>query len=212
MPKLKPGTIYPTQEEDAAINAGIAADPDSPEWTAEDFAQAKPASQVLPPEIYMALVSGRPRGRPKAEETKVFTAIRLDADILEAFKSDGKGWQTRINEALQEQLSITTCLDERAGVHARFPAPDETTTARTSDEALEAILKNLRKQHMILIHPVASSHLIVKGRIVLADGHSMWVFRTTMRIQPPSENERNVDRRDILQVLVAKGLNCTWVS
>ena len=29
MPKPKPGTIIPTPEENAAINAGIAADPDT---------------------------------------------------------------------------------------------------------------------------------------------------------------------------------------
>lgn len=105
MPKLKTGTIYPTPEEDAAINAGIAADPDNPEWTAEDFARAKPASEMLPPEMYAALVAKRPRGRPKADETKVFTAIRLDADLLETFKSTGKGWQTRVNAALRQYLN-----------------------------------------------------------------------------------------------------------
>jgi uncharacterized protein (DUF4415 family) len=104
MPKLKSGTIIPTPQEDAAINAGIAADPDNPEWDEEAFANAKPASEVLPPEIYAALVAKRPRGRPKASETKVFTAIRLDVDLLEAFKSTGKGWQTRMNAALRMYL------------------------------------------------------------------------------------------------------------
>jgi len=66
---------------------------------------AKPASEVLPPEMYAALVAKRPRGRPKAEATKVFTAIRLDADLLEAFKSSGKGWQTRVNAALRQYLN-----------------------------------------------------------------------------------------------------------
>jgi len=47
----------------------------------------------------------RPRGRPKADETKVFTAIRLDADLLAAFKSTGKGWQTRVNAALRQYIA-----------------------------------------------------------------------------------------------------------
>jgi uncharacterized protein (DUF4415 family) len=97
--------IYvPTPEEEAAINAGIAADPDARELDDEWFAQARPASEVMPPELYAKLVAGRPRGRPKAEETKVFTAIRLDADLLAAFKAGGKGWQTRINAALRDWL------------------------------------------------------------------------------------------------------------
>ena len=104
MPKLKPGTILPTPEEAAAIDAGIAADLDNPELTKEWFANAKPASEMLPPEIYTALVAKR-RGRPKAEETKVFTAIRLDADLLDVFKATGKGWQTRVNAALRQFIS-----------------------------------------------------------------------------------------------------------
>ena len=105
MPKLKPG-IIPTPEEDAAINAGIAADPDSRELDDKWFAQAKPASEAFSPGTYAALVAmKRPRGRPKADETKVFTAIRLDADLLDAFKSTGKGWQTRMNAALRQFIT-----------------------------------------------------------------------------------------------------------
>ena len=106
--KPKSGRIVqmPTPEEEAAINAGIAADPENPEWKGEDFGNTKPAREFFPPETYAALVAmKRPRGRPKANETKVFTAIRLDADLLEAFKSTGKGWQTRINSALRQFIT-----------------------------------------------------------------------------------------------------------
>jgi uncharacterized protein (DUF4415 family) len=105
MPKLKVGHISPTPDEEAAINAGIAADPDARELDAEWFAKAKPASEVLPPDVYATLVAKRPRGRPKAGETKVFTAIRLDADLLETFKATGKGWQTRVNAALRQFIT-----------------------------------------------------------------------------------------------------------
>jgi|RhiMetdeSRZDD1v2_1073273.scaffolds.fasta_scaffold1859395_2 uncharacterized protein (DUF4415 family) len=37
-----------------------------------------------------------PDGRPK-----VHTGIRLDADMLEWFKSQGKGWQSRMNAVLR---------------------------------------------------------------------------------------------------------------
>ena len=40
--------IRPTPEEDAAINAGIAADPDNPEATAEDFARMSPMTEAAP--------------------------------------------------------------------------------------------------------------------------------------------------------------------
>lgn len=103
MPKLKPNHVFVTDQEEAAINAGIAADPDAREWTDEDFASARPAAEFFPPDTYAALVAmKRSRGRPKADVPKVFTAIRLDADVLETFKATGKGWQTRINAALRQ--------------------------------------------------------------------------------------------------------------
>ncbi len=106
MPKLKPGPIIPSHDEAAAINAGIAADPDARELDNEWHKGAKPASEAFAPETYAALVAmKRPRGRPKADETKVFTAIRLDADLLETFKATGKGWQTRVNAALRQYIA-----------------------------------------------------------------------------------------------------------
>lgn len=45
------------------------------------------------------------RGRPVASKTKQATTIRLDPDVLEAFKASGKGWQTRMNDALKEWLA-----------------------------------------------------------------------------------------------------------
>lgn len=45
----------------------------------------------------------RTRG-PQVSPRKVQTAVRYDADIIEAFKSDGPGWQTRMNAALRDWL------------------------------------------------------------------------------------------------------------
>lgn len=97
--------VLPTPEEDKAINAGIASDPDSPEIGDDFFKKAKPAKEFFPPEMYGALKAlKRPRGRPAVENPKVMTAIRLDADVLEAFKATGRGWQTRVNTALREYV------------------------------------------------------------------------------------------------------------
>jgi len=46
-------------------------------------------------------------GRPKSLNPKVSTTIRIDADVLAKFKATGKGWQTRINQALRESLNDT---------------------------------------------------------------------------------------------------------
>ncbi|MFX9273098.1 BrnA antitoxin family protein, partial [Acinetobacter baumannii] len=41
------------------------------------------------------------RGRPRSDNSKQAVSLRVDADVLEWFKSSGAGWQTRINEALR---------------------------------------------------------------------------------------------------------------
>ena len=47
------------------------------------------------------------RGRPKSDMTKVRTTLRLDPDILAAFRSGGPGWQSRINDALRKAAGLT---------------------------------------------------------------------------------------------------------
>ena len=92
--------ILPSPEEDAAISAGIADDPDTFELDQEWFAGAKLTSEVLP----HILENRHPtRGKQKSP-TKQDTHIRLDPDIIEHFKQGGRGWQTRINDSLREMV------------------------------------------------------------------------------------------------------------
>jgi uncharacterized protein (DUF4415 family) len=63
-------------------------DADNPAWT-EDMLGAP--------------VLKRGRG-PQTAPTKVLTSLRLDADILEFFKSQGAGYQSRINAALRKAV------------------------------------------------------------------------------------------------------------
>ncbi len=44
------------------------------------------------------------RGRPRLEQPKISTTLRLDADVIAQFKAKGPKWQTRINDALREWL------------------------------------------------------------------------------------------------------------
>ncbi|MGM0426764.1 MAG: BrnA antitoxin family protein [Thermodesulfobacteriota bacterium] len=43
-------------------------------------------------------------GRPRSTNPKKSTTIRLNAEVLEYFKAQGKGWQTKINDVLQEYV------------------------------------------------------------------------------------------------------------
>jgi uncharacterized protein (DUF4415 family) len=63
------------------------------------------------PELTDAQVAGatvsvgiRPRGRPKSENRKEAISLRVDADVLDAFKSSGEGWQTRMNGILRAAI------------------------------------------------------------------------------------------------------------
>lgn len=96
----------PTSAEDAAINAGIAADPENPEWTDADFAQAKPASEFFDQQTYAGLVALSRRGKrgPQKAPTKERITIRLSQNVVETFRATGEGWQTRMDDALQDWL------------------------------------------------------------------------------------------------------------
>jgi uncharacterized protein (DUF4415 family) len=80
---------------------------ENPAWTTEDFAKAKPASEMLhglfSPKRALSLLT--PRGRPKADVTKVRVGIRLSPDVIDHFKASGDGWQTRIDAALRQFIA-----------------------------------------------------------------------------------------------------------
>jgi uncharacterized protein (DUF4415 family) len=77
----------PTDEEDARIRAGIAADPDTHEVSDAEF----------------ALMRRRP-GRPAAAVVRPMLSIRVDPDIAAALRASGKGWQTRVNALLRQAV------------------------------------------------------------------------------------------------------------
>jgi len=81
-------------------------DKDNPEWTAAEIKKARPALDVVG-EVFGKNASDqlrRGRGRPPKEDRKVNQTIRIDADVLAAYRQQGKGWQTRINEVLREHM------------------------------------------------------------------------------------------------------------
>ena len=81
---------------------------DAPELTDDFFEQGewKIGDQpVSPQDGAAALQKSLSRGRPKAESTKLALTMRYDAEVVEAFKATGKGWQTRMNAALRDWLT-----------------------------------------------------------------------------------------------------------
>ncbi|MBX9937535.1 MAG: BrnA antitoxin family protein [Burkholderiaceae bacterium] len=90
-------------------------DDDAPEATAEWFAKARPASEVLADllgnDAAREMLKPK-RGRPALAQPKEHINIRLDADVVSAFKGSGAGWQTRLNNALREWLKAHPEMQE----------------------------------------------------------------------------------------------------
>ncbi|MFC4524741.1 BrnA antitoxin family protein [Cupriavidus pinatubonensis] len=83
-------TLIVPSAEDAAINHGIDADPDTYEVSAEDIEAMTPLKNR--------------GGRPKLANPKEPVTIRYDVEVLAAFRASGDGWQTRMNDALKNWL------------------------------------------------------------------------------------------------------------
>lgn len=76
-----------TPEEEAQINAGIAADPDAYEMTDAELEQLRPA-----------------RGRPVLANKKMMLSLRVDPQVLTALRATGDGWQTRAAAVLKDAV------------------------------------------------------------------------------------------------------------
>ena len=100
MRKLKPGHVSPTPDEEYAINAGIASDPEASELDDAWFRRARPAGEVVP---HIVRRYRRTRGKQQAP-TKTQITLRLDADMVLHFRESGKGWQTRLNDTLRRAV------------------------------------------------------------------------------------------------------------
>jgi len=68
------------------IDAGVVRDPDAPKWTPETFARAV-AGKGLKPVPKKALLS-----------------LRIDSDVIEWFRSQGAGYQSRMNALLRAYM------------------------------------------------------------------------------------------------------------
>lgn len=79
---------------------------ENPEWTEEETRRARPALDVIA-EVFGEKAADelrRGRGRPRKEDKKVLTTLRIDPDVLEAYQREGKEWRLRINQVLREHM------------------------------------------------------------------------------------------------------------
>ena len=85
---------------DAQMAAALASAPDIAATTTQDWAGAVVSHTY--PELKAQLKTRI--GRPPVATPKTPLALRLDQDIVAAFKATGRGWQTRLNDLLRKHL------------------------------------------------------------------------------------------------------------
>ncbi len=90
------GTDWERVKREAAQDAPIAFDADNGPYNPNDE-QAVTA-------YWNAATIKRGRGRPAVAVKRPTLNMRVDADVLEAFKATGPGWQTRINALLRDAV------------------------------------------------------------------------------------------------------------
>jgi uncharacterized protein (DUF4415 family) len=96
--------VNPKHLSEDQIKRMIASDPDAPEATDAQLAQAKPFAEVFP--ALADALRKNAGGRPRLENPKVAVSLRLDREVVEQFKATGSGWQTRMNSALRQAAGL----------------------------------------------------------------------------------------------------------
>lgn len=98
MPKTitKPnGTDWERVKRDAVVDAPID----------DQTGPYDPNDQAAVSAYWQQATITRGRGRPAVAVKRPTLNMRVDADVLDAFKATGPGWQTRINAVLRDAVT-----------------------------------------------------------------------------------------------------------
>jgi uncharacterized protein (DUF4415 family) len=82
---------------------------DFPEMTDAELAEMRPLKEILPwlhEKIQLSKEEKRKQGErgKQVAPPKKLISLRIDSATIEAFRATGKGWQSRMNEALKQAL------------------------------------------------------------------------------------------------------------
>ena len=95
-------------------------DKDNPEWSEKEIRDARPLMEMLPRETAAAVRRYRGQRGPQQNPTKELISLRVDRDVVAAYRATGSGWQTRANEALKAYANKSG-LVARTGARSRRP-------------------------------------------------------------------------------------------
>ena len=100
-------------------------DQENPEWSAQDIREARPLMDVLPKDTATAIRRYRGQRGPQKLPTKELISLRVDRDVVAAYRATGSGWQKRANDALRLYAkrrltrSVRTSRPRRPRQHAK---------------------------------------------------------------------------------------------
>jgi uncharacterized protein (DUF4415 family) len=92
------GTDWQRVQREAAADAPVAYDP------AVDAEPYDPNDAAAVAAHWAAATIKRGPGRPRSASVRPTLNMRVDADVLDAFKATGPGWQTRIHALLRDAV------------------------------------------------------------------------------------------------------------
>ena len=93
------GTDWQRVKREAAADAPVVYDPTA------DTAPYDPNDAAAVAAFWHSASIKRGPGRPAAAVKRPTLNMRVDADVLAAFKATGPGWQTRINALLRDAVA-----------------------------------------------------------------------------------------------------------
>jgi Uncharacterized protein conserved in bacteria len=105
-----------------------------------DWAQISVGGKIIREATGTLTKRGRP---PIGDEAKQQVTLRLAPKVIRYFKASGEGWQTRLNETLEEYVAGTagrsSRLMPRAVVGAHAMAKNEKTSKRAGSAASKVL-------------------------------------------------------------------------
>lgn len=95
----------------------------NPAWSEKEIRDARPLMDMLPPETAAAVRRYRGQRGPQQRPTKELISLRVDRDVVAAYRATGTGWQTRANEALKAYAKKSGVAGRVGGARRRRATP-----------------------------------------------------------------------------------------
>ncbi|HEV8030981.1 MAG TPA: BrnA antitoxin family protein [Stellaceae bacterium] len=140
---------------DEEIAQQIAEDPDAaPELTDDQLEEA---------ELFEGDRFVRRVGRPKGSGTKELVTLRIDRDVLDRFRADGPGWQTRLNDVLRAASAPRPAKRRRGRSLSGTDAVLEAVRALPDGATPAEIRAYLRREYGMAVSPGRVSMVLRHG-------------------------------------------------